>query len=135
MPCDYKKYPLNWKTEIRPEILQRANNCCEECGIKNYAIGYRALNGDFYEWSYIEDALELHGHDLFDDVLKHHINKDGKVTKAVKIILTIAHLDHDTNNNDYSNLKALCQLHHLRHDVHHHKKTRFNKKGLQDMFN
>jgi hypothetical protein len=26
MPIDYKKYPKNWKTEIRPAILERAKN-------------------------------------------------------------------------------------------------------------
>ena len=24
----------------RVEILQRAQNCCEGCGVKNYAVGY-----------------------------------------------------------------------------------------------
>ena len=36
MPCDYKKYPKNWHTEIRPRILKRANNKCEWCGAENY---------------------------------------------------------------------------------------------------
>lgn len=29
MPIDYKKYPSNWLKEIRPRIMQRANNTCE----------------------------------------------------------------------------------------------------------
>ncbi len=29
MPIDYKKYPKNWLSEIRPRIMQRANNTCE----------------------------------------------------------------------------------------------------------
>lgn len=136
MPCDYKKYHPEWKSRIRPDILKRANDCCEHegCGVKNGAVGYRAVNGDFYEWSYIEDALEIHGHDLFYDVLKHHIKSDGKVTKAITIVLTVSHTDHDTTNNDYSNLKALCQLHHLRHDILQHQKTRKKNKGLQELF-
>lgn len=48
--------------------------------------------------------------------------------KFIKVILTIAHLDHDINNNEYDNLKALCQLHHLRHDVEYKKNNRKNKK-------
>ena len=36
MPVDYSKYPPNWKTEIRPRILKRAGNKCEECGAENY---------------------------------------------------------------------------------------------------
>ncbi len=35
MPCDYKKYPANWK-EIRKEILIRAENRCELCNAENY---------------------------------------------------------------------------------------------------
>jgi hypothetical protein len=34
-----------------------------------------------------------------------------------RVILTCAHLDHDTFNNHESNLKALCQLCHNRHDA------------------
>lgn len=41
MPIDYRKYPANWLSEIRPRILARANNCCEQCGIANYAINPR----------------------------------------------------------------------------------------------
>lgn len=32
MPIDYKKYPTNWLTEIRPRIMLRANNTCEAQG-------------------------------------------------------------------------------------------------------
>jgi hypothetical protein len=122
-PCNYQDYPQNWKTEIRPAILKRANNCCEECGIRNYSVGYRSVDQKFVEcqeWLYNESKFTPDGH------------------KVIKIILTIAHLDHDTTNNDPSNLKALCQLHHLKHDTLHHKKntkeTIRKKKGLQSLF-
>lgn len=29
MPCDYKKYPSDWKTLIRPRIIERGGNRCE----------------------------------------------------------------------------------------------------------
>lgn len=41
--------------------------------------------------------------------------------EKTKIVLTIAHLDHDPTNNDPSNLKAGCQKCHLGHDREHHK--------------
>lgn len=41
MPVDYKRYPRNWKTEIRPRILRRAQHCCEQCGIPD-----RVLRGE-----------------------------------------------------------------------------------------
>lgn len=36
------------------------------------------------------------------------------------VILTVAHLDHDTTNNTRANLRALCQRCHLRHDARLH---------------
>jgi hypothetical protein len=127
MPCNYKKYPKNWTTEIRPRILERANNCCEFCGVKNYSVGFRedsffVLAGGNYdqdaggrgELSY-KDAKEL-----------AELNNQENDTKGkyIVIVLTIAHLDHDTNNNVDSNLRALCQRCHLHYDLEHHKKNR-----------
>lgn len=37
-----------------------------------------------------------------------------------KIVLTTAHLDRNPANNDRSNLAALCQRCHLRHDIRQH---------------
>jgi len=37
--------------------------------------------------------------------------------KAVRIVLTIMHLDHDVTNNCYSNLAAGCQRCHNRYDA------------------
>lgn len=58
--------------------------------------------------------------------------------KIIKIVLTVAHLNHDINDNCDENLAALCQLHHLRHDIEHHKKnsreTNIKKKKLQSLF-
>lgn len=42
-----------------------------------------------------------------------------------KVVLTVAHLDHDKTNNRFSNLAALCQRCHLGHDIKHHV---FNRK-------
>jgi hypothetical protein len=56
----------------------------------------------------------------------------------VKIVLTIAHVDHDETNNADENLRAWCQLHHLRHDAQQHaenaRKTREAKTGQLALF-
>lgn len=138
MPCDYSKYPKNWFSEIRPAILERDKNCCKVCKVPNGTFGYRGKDGKFYSWELIEAALDYRGYDYFDYELLHHVKKDGTVTKGTKIVLTIMHLDHDITNNDYSNLAAACQYHHLIYDLQHHKKnskeTIRKKKGLQDIF-
>jgi hypothetical protein len=103
MPIDYKKYPKNWKTEIRPAILAREGNRCKFCGVENYACGYRDSHGNFIELSPMESEAR---------------SEDG--LKQIVIILTIAHLDHDINNNNHENLAALCQRCHLRYDAENH---------------
>lgn len=37
-----------------------------------------------------------------------------------KVVLTVAHIDHDKTNNRFNNLAALCNGCHLRHDVKQH---------------
>lgn len=108
MPIDYKKYPPNWKTEIRPRILARANNCCEECSVPNYAIGVRLPE----EPANFVLLPEGHAADAF------MLDAEGKL-KAIKIVLTVAHLDHDPENWDVKDdrLKALCQRCHLQYDA------------------
>lgn len=48
-----------------------------------------------------------------------------------KVVLTIAHLDHDTAHNDDTNLKAWCQRCHLNYDAHHHRRSRCAEKELE----
>lgn len=39
------RYPKNWLTEIRPMILERANNRCEWCGVENGSWYTRKRDG------------------------------------------------------------------------------------------
>lgn len=45
-----------------------------------------------------------------------------------KVILTVAHLDHDISNNSFFNLKAMCQRCHLKYDAKHHARSRKQSK-------
>lgn len=49
-----------------------------------------------------------------------------------RVVLTVAHLDHDTTHNDPKNLRALCQRCHLDWDLDYHmanaRHTRWLKK-------
>ena len=40
--------------------------------------------------------------------------------KGSKVVLTVAHIDHDKQNNKFDNLAALCQKCYLGHDMKHH---------------
>jgi 5-methylcytosine-specific restriction endonuclease McrA len=129
------KYPKNWP-EIRLQILHRANHRCEFCTLKNGSYGIRDLKGDFHHmWEFSDKPLD---NELFDDD-----------AKGFSIVLTIAHLDHDVENNDGmeeggpalpvedSNLRALCQQCHNRHDGPHRGANRvvtWDKKKGQGRF-
>lgn len=128
MPIDYKKYHPEWKTRIRPDILKRAGNKCECCGLPNYAVGYRDLDGTFHPTA----GNKMHdkagnGELKYREaryLVKHCNEHNEDDYKLIIIILTIAHLDHDINNNDYSNLKAMCQRCHNRYDMSNRVKNR-----------
>ena len=95
------RYPKNWK-DIRAHILERANNKCERCSVKNHVYGYwkgetfQELEGEpTQQW----DAMTLDG------------------IKIIRIVLTVAHLDHIPENCADNNLQALCQRCHNRLDM------------------
>lgn len=118
MPIDYKKYPKNW-SELRAQVLDRAKNKCEFCGVENHSWGVRRADGSFCEYS----AMEVEASFLDGD-------------RVIRIVLTVAHLDHDEENHDVKldRLAALCQRCHLRYDVNEKKRRRKNKKAVGDLF-
>lgn len=56
---------------------------------------------------------------------------DGTIARTFRgtVRLTVAHLDHDPTNRAESNLLALCQACHLRHDADHHVQTRRRRRA------
>lgn len=75
-PENKHRYPKRkqW-LQIRAEILKRAENRCEFCGVQDRTVRNHAL-----------------------------------------IVLSVAHLDQQPENNDPNNLAALCQKCHINHD-------------------
>lgn len=105
------RYPKNWK-EIREKVLKRAKNRCEFCGVKNHAVGYRDWDGVFH---YYEEK-DKKDEEMYGVIYHSH--------PYIKIVLTIAHLDHTPENCDLSNLRALCQKCHNKYDAKHRAQTR-----------
>jgi len=121
MPIKDKSiYPHDWK-HISLAVRRRANGCCEFCGVENYAVGARDRYGNWHDMDAIDSMSASEGDMLFEEY-----------PKMIKIVLTVAHLDHNTRNNKLDNLKALCQKCHLTYDAKYHaanaKVTRSRKK-------
>lgn len=99
-PENKDRYPANWASEVRPAILERAKNehghpCCEECGAPNRVLIERHPDGS---WCHTMEGFE------------------GE-PNIVRIVLTIAHLNHQPEDCRPENLRAWCQRCHNRYDM------------------
>lgn len=101
------EYHPDWRDVIRPAILKRAGFKCEGCGLRQRARGFRDSNGIFHECDSFREQWE---------------KERGR--RIFTIFLSIAHLDHNPDNNDYSNLRAYCQKCHNGHDKQHRRMSR-----------
>lgn len=111
--------------EIRQEVLERAGHKCEQCGVPDRTTVTRVKAPGFEHWisedGYVYDADT----GKYIGMVRESELPNGKFCR---IVLTIAHLDHDPTNNGVpgqrDNVKALCQRHHLAWDAKHHAEQR-----------
>ena len=116
-PDQRHRYPADWPA-ISLRVRAEAGWRCEECGVGNGELGGRGPRG---EWM---PAQPLG----FDCVMPRPGDLsvcDGPhgtvLAQIVRIVLTVAHLDHHPEHNDRANLRAWCQRCHLNHDRRHHR--------------
>ena len=112
MPWDRSRYPDVWP-EISRTIRGRSEGQCEcygECGLHREHPGPRRCQerkGEPARWA------------------------------RGRVILTVAHLDHDPQNCEPENLRAMCQRCHLRYDARlhaeHARETRRRKRGQETL--
>ena len=124
-PENRHRYPDNWKV-IRSQILERAEHRCEFCSVPNHVVVLR--NGDTGDW--IEEDGTVHDANT-GEVLGLCRGSELPAGRFVRIVLTIAHLDHTPENNDPENLRALCQRCHLHYDQEHHAQNRYQTHRAQ----
>lgn len=106
---------LKWRA-IRARVLARADGICEWCGKPDRKHVWVALDGSGQWWPRGQKP-------------------DGppEMFRYIKVVLTVAHLNHDWHDNRDENLAALCQRCHLAHDRRFHlanaRRTRAQKAG------
>src|SRR5262245_56960038 len=104
MPINKAAYPLDWPA-ISRRIRERDQHCCKWCGMPNGAYVY-------YDHG---ETIVLAADDRAEAEQAAPIG-----VKVSRVVLTVAHLDHNSAHNDDANLAALCQRDHLRHDARQH---------------
>ena len=112
-PENVHRYPPDWE-DIRSQVLMRAGHRCEwpGCGVPNHSVGY---------WE--RERFVIVNVDLLEPRAYGAIAQYGH--RLIRVVLTVAHLDHTPEHCELSNLRAWCQRHHLRYDLEHHRTTAY----------
>jgi hypothetical protein len=99
-------YPSNWRSELRPAVLKRADNRCERCGVPNHERGARDLEGHWHSERMINGMQSDFGTSLFGDT---------SFPKIIRIVLTVAHLPESSGTHDarLTMLVLCCQRCHF----------------------
>jgi hypothetical protein len=125
---DRSKYPADWRA-ISKRIRAREGQRCKWCAAPNGELISRNRRCPliFLAPGLGVEADELHV--WIGGLPSGAVHLDcGEKTDvwcdAIRCVLTVAHLDHDTRNNGDDNLAALCQRCHLNHDRAQHVATR-----------
>lgn len=110
-------YGAEWRKVIRPRILERDKHCCKSCGKPDRAR-VKVIRDGSGRW--LDPKLRA-----WRDAHGAVINRPrGGRRHKIRVVLTVAHLNHDPADNRDENLAALCQRCHLKYDERHHYTTR-----------
>ena len=124
-----KFYGAEWKRSVRPRILERAGQKCQQCGKPNHSIAYvycEKVNAQRVEYwvaqggSVWRDSLGL--------VLPWSKWPARGMPRKIRVILQVAHLNHVSGDDREENLRALCGWCHLHWDAGEHRNTRASRK-------
>ena len=122
-PENKKKYPPDWPS-ISARIKRRAGYKCEQCGVAHGELGGRLASGTWCKARPTGDnGLRLtwpaEGEYFWCDVPGGRGDSATAWLRVIRIVLTVAHLDHQPEHCDDANLRAWCQACHNRYDAHH----------------
>lgn len=142
---DYSKYPINWRSEIRPTVLQRDNYTCRCCKAPLHAVGYRNKRKEFIAVSG-SVLLDAAGQGLSYPSLQRMTAKEAIAIADLlntmgahqyfHIKLVVAHLDHDESNWNVSidRLITFCQSCHFRYDAADNQRRKREKRYQSSLF-
>ena len=110
------RYPKDWKA-ISMRIREDAGQKCEKCNAPNGELIIRERTEDYgFEPVYITRANEMYSAED-GRLISAAYYSARDMTKAVRVVLTVAHLDHQPENCADENLRAWCQRCHNIYDM------------------
>lgn len=122
-PENRSRYPDNWK-EISAQVREEAGQRCEWCGVENGAIVLRGSDNQggasLPAWRYADASVYDHTYNACTGEPIPGANWDTfdpNTSGPSKVVLTVAHLDHQPENCARDNLRALCQRCHNAYDA------------------
>lgn len=119
-------YGRAWRKEIRPRILTRALDACEHCRVPNNSDVVR--NAGWWLRMRLTFGADPETVWIDEQGRPQVIQPALESNRYVRIVLTVAHLNHTPGDDRDENLKALCQWCHLNYDKLHHHETRAARK-------
>lgn len=113
-PENRARYPKEWPLISRRIRFERAGNRCEQCGVPNHELGGRTPDGQWHKARITgcDRRLPEPGSEWWCDG-PNGVHK----LRIVRIVLTVAHLDHTPENCSDENLRAWCQRCHNLYDA------------------
>ena len=113
------RYPADWKA-ISKRIRDKAGNRCEQCGVENGSMIYRGSHEMMPAWRYADDPVFVSSRSPFDGSDLPGTSWDDfdkRKGDAVRVVLTVAHLNHTPEDCADENLRAWCQSCHNSYDA------------------
>jgi hypothetical protein len=115
----------------RLRILTRAANRCEQCHKRNGSDVQVYSTGAFGQvWSAARIRRTKWISCLTGKPISLRIFAADRI-RTIRVVLTIAHLNHTPGDDRDENLKAMCQWCHLNYDQLHHHETRGARKDAK----
>lgn len=116
-PENRARYPDDWP-EISARVREEAGQKCEWCDVPNGVLIRRATADDGrHVWRLLSDSAYEDGRYEDGSVAPDTGEDTCDWSDPVKVVLTVAHMDHRPENCARENLKALCQRCHNRYDA------------------
>lgn len=117
-PENRDRYPRDWP-QIAARIRDRAGDICESCGAPNGEFIRRAIACDGTPvWRLAADPAFENGRSAVDGTEVPDTWEDTcGYGRPVRVVLTVAHLDHQPENCADDNLRCWCQRCHNTYDA------------------